>query len=74
VFRDRLEQIGRDAWRRSVKWLNGSLATITGAVGAAYAARPDAVKWLLNEVPVWAYFLCAIPFFAFINHALKKAK
>jgi hypothetical protein len=69
-----LERSGHNAWLRLLKWINGSLASITAAIAAAYAARPDAVKWLLNEVPVWAYFICAVPFFAIVNHALKRAK
>ena len=63
-----------DFWLRVVKWLNASFATISAAVVAAYEARPDAVKALLQQVPVWAYFVCAVPVFAFINHALKRAK
>ena len=64
----------RDAWLKFVKWLNGSLASISLAIGAAYEARPDAVKALVQQIPVWAYFLVAVPFFAIVNHALKRAK
>jgi hypothetical protein len=71
---DRIEAAGRDAWLRFVKWVNGLSASIFAAVGAAYEARPDAVKALLQQVPVWAYFLAAVPFFALVNHALKRAK
>ena len=68
------QELVRNAWLRFVKWVNGSLASISLAIGAAYEARPDAVKAFLQQIPVWAYFVCAVPFFAIVNHALKRAK
>lgn len=71
---DQFRADAREAWLRTVDWANKLSASIFAAVGAAYEARPDAVKGLLQQVPVWAYFLLAVPFFALINHALKRAK
>jgi hypothetical protein len=56
VFRDRLEQIGRDAWLRVVSWANKLFASVFAAISAAYAAYPESVKAFLKQVPEWAVF------------------
>jgi hypothetical protein len=74
VFRDRLEQIGRDAWLRVVSWANKLFASVFAAISAAYAAYPESVKAFLKAIPEWAVFPAAVGVFIFINHALKQAK
>ena len=64
----------RAAWLRVVAWLNGVSASAFAAVSAAYAAYPDSTKAFLKQLPEWLIFPAAVAFFAFIHHALKKAK
>ena len=71
---DRVEAMGRDAWLRLVKWINGCAASLFTAISAAYAAYPDSTKAFLKQLPEWLVFPAAVAFFWLIHHALKRAK
>lgn len=73
-FRDRIEALGRDAWLRFVKWINGLFASVFAAASAAYATYPDSVKSFVKSLPEWAIFPAGVAVFLVINHALKRAK
>lgn len=71
---DRIRAAGSEAWLKLVHNIHRAAGSLAVAAGTAYEARPDAVKAFLNQIPVWAYILCAVPVYWLVGHALKRAK
>jgi hypothetical protein len=71
---DRIRAAGSEAWLKLVHRIHNSAGSLCVAIAAAYEAKPDAVKALLNAIPLWAYLVCAVPLYLLIGHALKRAK
>jgi hypothetical protein len=72
-FFGRLEERGHNAWLRVLKWVSNSIASLFGAISAAYAAYPHSVGDFIERVPKWLVFPAAIATFWFIHGVIKRA-